>query len=169
VLSGCGMAQFPRGPAIWFCFVLLGGFLIEESCQKVPEQVSECWGEVPAGVLQPALPETLFASVPGLDAVTNCVGINAFGMSEGLRSAGGCDYCGWSLSQCCCFSCWGEKETGKVVFLRMLALGTARSMLGGPMGSRVFALVVGFGLWLICIIVCIIMLLSLWLQGKGKD
>jgi len=76
---------------------------------------------------------------------------------------------GWSLSWCCCLCCQGRrgKETGKqVVLLHMLALGTAKLMHshGGPMGSRGFVLVVGFGLllswqWPICIVVCIIGLL----------
>ena len=76
---------------------------------------------------------------------------------------------GWLLSRCCHLSFQGRrgKETGKqVVLLHMLALGTAKLMhgCGGPMGCRVLALVVGFGLllsqqWPICIVVCIVGLL----------
>jgi len=73
------------------------------------------------------------------------------------------------LVSCCHLSCQGrrEKETGKqVVLLCMLALGTAKLMHshGGPIGSRGFVLVVGFGLllswqWPICVVVCIVRLL----------
>jgi len=61
----------------------------------------------------------LFASIPGLDAVANCVEINSFRMSKGLRSAGSHDCCG----HCCSvviLVVGGGKETGKVVLLHII-------------------------------------------------